>query len=439
MSKFQINFKLKQHTPLIHFQHDQAGATLRATELKPKLDKFILAKVGDGDKDAGYIKAKEKGWLVGNGEHRALDYKVKIIAKKSVDKNMKANPLYFGNMGNTPPKYHVSAVGEVSVVIFCFYEELKKTIDSAIADFFALNNFGTRQGKGIGSFYPTDIKKYPFPESSFDYSFRINTYDFQLSRNRPSIFQIIDLFYKSIRSGINRKRPHKDRNGKQQYDNDGMPIFIDVFYFKSLLFLYFKSQNIQWEKKTIKEEFFLDNKTRSDWQTKKEQLVYKGLTRQQEDRVEETIPVQDFPLSYDNNNQKLVKALLGLSSEEEWKSYNRNKISIQDRDGAIDRFKSPIFFKIIKRPPTSYDVYIKLAEHIPLLGKWFDITASKKDGNLRLQVPSDFSLHQYFDFFMNPENFQIDTHVQNDYREFHRTDEYAILENIFANLQKINE
>ncbi|HEC99336.1 MAG TPA: hypothetical protein ENN18_03005 [Proteobacteria bacterium] len=37
----ELIIKLKQHTPIIHFQHDQKGATLRATELKPKLDRYI--------------------------------------------------------------------------------------------------------------------------------------------------------------------------------------------------------------------------------------------------------------------------------------------------------------------------------------------------------------------------------------------------------------
>ena len=41
-SKFKVNFTLKQHTPIIHFQSDQSGATLRATELKPKLDSFLI-------------------------------------------------------------------------------------------------------------------------------------------------------------------------------------------------------------------------------------------------------------------------------------------------------------------------------------------------------------------------------------------------------------
>jgi len=44
MSNFKLTFKLKQNTPLIHFHHDQHGATLRATELKPKLDRFLNKK-----------------------------------------------------------------------------------------------------------------------------------------------------------------------------------------------------------------------------------------------------------------------------------------------------------------------------------------------------------------------------------------------------------
>lgn len=39
MAKLKIG--LKQHTPLIHFQSEQPGAILRATEVKSKLDKFL--------------------------------------------------------------------------------------------------------------------------------------------------------------------------------------------------------------------------------------------------------------------------------------------------------------------------------------------------------------------------------------------------------------
>jgi len=44
-SKYKLCFKLKQHTPIIHFQADQKGATLRASELKPKLDRFLIDKL----------------------------------------------------------------------------------------------------------------------------------------------------------------------------------------------------------------------------------------------------------------------------------------------------------------------------------------------------------------------------------------------------------
>ena len=43
---YKLEFELEQHTPIIHFQARDAGATLRASEVKPKLDKFILTQIG---------------------------------------------------------------------------------------------------------------------------------------------------------------------------------------------------------------------------------------------------------------------------------------------------------------------------------------------------------------------------------------------------------
>ena len=44
---FVRTYKLSQQTPLIHFQYDQEGATLRATEVKPKLDAYLASKYGE--------------------------------------------------------------------------------------------------------------------------------------------------------------------------------------------------------------------------------------------------------------------------------------------------------------------------------------------------------------------------------------------------------
>ena len=74
---YTLTIKLKQHTPLIHFQHDQDGATLRASEVKPKLDKYILGKLNQEEKKQG----ESEGWIKGKGKDKEwLDYKMSIKA-----------------------------------------------------------------------------------------------------------------------------------------------------------------------------------------------------------------------------------------------------------------------------------------------------------------------------------------------------------------------
>ena len=38
----RLIFELIQHTPIIHFQAKDMGATLRASEVKPKLDRYLM-------------------------------------------------------------------------------------------------------------------------------------------------------------------------------------------------------------------------------------------------------------------------------------------------------------------------------------------------------------------------------------------------------------
>ena len=105
MSKFKLEIKLKQQTPMLHFQHDQDGATLRATEVKPKLDRFII-KFGEIKDEWKLPKSDEKA-------EPALNYKMKITADSgeipeksnaiqvNLNKARPENPIcksYFGNM-----------------------------------------------------------------------------------------------------------------------------------------------------------------------------------------------------------------------------------------------------------------------------------------------------------------------------------------------------
>ena len=142
---FHRNYHLIPQTPLIHFQYRQMGAALRASEVKPKLDRYLL-KLYDGD-------PKEwKKWLI-PGQEKALNYQMRILAEEKADlKGLKIGDCaaYFANLGNGDDKDFVFR--HCRLEINCFIPELLKFLDENIGSFFVLHNFGTRQSKGFGGF-----------------------------------------------------------------------------------------------------------------------------------------------------------------------------------------------------------------------------------------------------------------------------------------------
>ena len=155
---FELTFSLRQHTPIIHFQHHQDGATLRATEVKPKLDRFLIEMMGSGNYDAGALYAKRQKWLIGEGSNgNALDYKMRIIAQDAPEKvEIKKGepfPCFFANIGNEyDPKKFVFHTEPIKLQIICLQTELKTFIQTHFNHFMAQTNFGMRQSKGFGSF-----------------------------------------------------------------------------------------------------------------------------------------------------------------------------------------------------------------------------------------------------------------------------------------------
>lgn len=414
---YQLTFELKQHTPIIHFQHDQAGATLRATEVKPKLDRFILTKIGGGNYEDGKKIAKNDNLLVGKGEHPALDYRIRINANMSSRKEIKRKqriPLFFGNMGEEyykNPK-SLNLADNVIIIIQSFNTFLLSRIEAEFPHFLAISNFGTRQTKGYGSFYIDE-------NDPHDSIIRPEWFDYKIELENLELNQVLEhleLFYKSIRSGINTKKPVRNSNREIEVDENGIKIFEDVFYFKSLIFLYFKKRNIQWEKKTIKEQFFLHDKK----DLHSDQLKYYGLTHQISNRKDEI-------LTYVSNNKLLIKDLLGLSSTESWLSYDKATIEKKELSEEIERFKSPIQFKIIKRDK-SYTIWIKADNSDAILNRTFSI--QHKHNTFSLKTPTNFSIKDFFKFIIN--DFKIETHVEKE--KFRNTDEYKKLKTVYQNL-----
>ena len=239
-----LKVSLKQHTPLIHFQHDQDGATLRASEVKPKLDRFILTRLGNGDYQSGFNLAKDNGWLIGKGDHPALDYKIRIEGKELetlninerqnynkrheqkgkpfiMDGNTKylakerrsdhkmifdlsAYPLFFANMDSdfsNPDEYRKFSVSvePLSLQLLIRNDSLSSFITDPdfLNDFFFQTNFGTRQSKGFGSF-SIDNSDPLFRKRSSRYWFKIDSGSWDdveyVDDEYKRVFEFIDLF-----------------------------------------------------------------------------------------------------------------------------------------------------------------------------------------------------------------------------------------------------
>lgn len=429
MSDYKLTFKLKQHTPIIHFQHDQYGATLRASELKPKLDKFILLKLGKEveptltDTEAiyqrGISEAKSRNWLVGNGEHTALDYKINLFSENSKcyrlgfpKKNNEGKiewdeqfPNYFGNMKKEDekkePKEFIFSKDFLDGEIVVFDINLKKSISDSLPRFFFFNNFGTRQNKGFGSFsiIEVDGKTAEQVDRHSDYpSFEVNLLNLPKSiegkykklqeeagllltkKNyteveevsnlfiRHNLFYRIELFYKTLRSGINR--PNK-------------------LYFKSLMFQYAKSlsPSQQWDKRTMREHFYQNYQ-------KYRELLLKPYPNNG--------TLKFTPSGSHEKDKLLFRDLLGLSSLQQWKFYSdsitKEGVKKINNKIAVQRFKSPITFKPIRIDKDIFRVYI-FCNPIPdgYLGEKIKINSDKfsKLNPLTLSLPNQFDVCKY--------------------------------------------
>lgn len=365
--------KLKQQTPMWHFQHDESGCCLRATEVKPKLDKYLL------EKEPGL----KKFIFAGN----ALEYKLSFVAPESINQVMSNNsPLFFGNMGDwRNQKQLIFYTTPIEMHIFSFHDELIKTIKKHLCEFFGTHSFGTRQDKGFGFFFPEDKE---LPQSEFSnpfgaqYMFTVPTADYD------SIFNHIYYFHKLIRSGINENK----------------------VYYKSLMYFYAKANNQQWDKPIIRHKFQLYTDVYKSICGIK---PYTGDNTYKNNKGKEFIHREEMAEEYrqcqssKNKPQWLFREALGLASIQRWKDYNDTiKIAAinkeEDKDNKnFTRFKSPITYRpaIIGNKCIVY-IHLDSRPIEDLKKQKFKITSSnnKKNDIYGIKVFEGFSLEQYFEF-----------------------------------------
>lgn len=237
MYDWQKEYKLVQHTPLIHFQHSEPHACLRATEVKPKLDRFLIEQL---EKDDRFGDGRWKKWFVGDGSQQSFDYMMRITPNseqvertQSIENGIERaiaraehrppnanlheiHKNYFGNMasGNNIQdtiretfKESLFYKDGLTLTIRCFIPELLTFIDEHIRGFFMMHNFGTRQRKGFGSF-TVDINTQPNAPKGFDLvgKYCPNAYYCKLDGNvnADALLDAVWVISAFLRSGFNR-------------------------------------------------------------------------------------------------------------------------------------------------------------------------------------------------------------------------------------------
>lgn len=317
---------LKQQTPMWHFQAEQPGCCLRATEVKPKLDRFLLQKYHDDER------------LHKIGDTEALDYKLSFDVgdNKMYDLDPSKFTLYFGNMGDGPKKGLVLYHNPIKMQLFSLYRDMVELIKENLCEFFARNSFGTRQDKGFGYFFPEGMNfnqaygaKYKIKlELSIDSNPPKQGHvkdGFVIMKLYEEMFKYIEYFHKLIRSGINENRRVYDSMLKgyaQQFRDEN-------------------GQNIIWDKPLIRYILQYNNK--------KYQKKCDMIDREKGDKVKVSDKMghehDDCEQYRDNKGHLyLFREMLGLATTQEWKFYENN-IEINSQDSNFTRFKSPINYR----------------------------------------------------------------------------------------------
>jgi hypothetical protein len=420
----KLKFTLKQHTPLIHFQHDQAGAILRATEVKPKLDQFLIRKYGGIE----VITDTHPDWLIGDGQNPSLDYKLRIIpvsnpiSKPIVytstnDGKFRPNfPCIFGNIRDGEQKvFRICA--EQKIEIISFNNSLRDIIHQEIKNFFFENSYGFRQSKGFGSFFigdfPGDLL---YSNLYFTNNRKPNDYE--------NLFLEIDLFYRCLKSGLNLKI--KNNSG----------IIIDKLYFKSLMFKFAKSQNPkeQWDKRTMRHALYSD-----DWKYKND-IKQTGVFY---DRKDPNGTVKFNASKPSERNYYDFRDLMGLSTEQDWLFYHDKKITktvhkVIQTNGVedsfdIERFQSPIRFKPYYNINEKRWFVFIITSAIPELYLGATVNAANKSKSVPLTVYPTFNINDYLEFAIN--DFDTEDIEYGDGFSEDNVNEAKIIGNIFSQLK----
>ena len=303
---FQSSYTLLPQSPLLHFQHDNAGATLRASEVKPKLDRYLirLAEAKGNPIPEDCFNPKHPDSLDYKLGFEALEPGESITVGQNENRMKKASyEMYYGNTGLDEERHIRGIMCKTRMTVTCFHPELMSRIKNNLPVFFFVTNFGRMQSKGFGSFVverraitrPGEVAAALKTEYGC-----AKCYRFAIP-GRPEnreLFTCIKTVYSIMKAGIK------------------YPITVP-----SLLESYMKSR------------------CKPGLGNEKEWMYDEGLAPRRKKASFQKSPVLPMKKRY-------VRAVLGVGDHIDFMNV-KTKVSIANRSGEIERFPSPVFFKVV--------------------------------------------------------------------------------------------
>lgn len=371
--------KLEAQSPMVHFQAFTDGATIRPSEVKPKLDKFIIEKLLKHTKATSLAELRKGEYKdifqsdKGDADNDALDYKMQILCdeapvviplniqagkapnelKNQLKKigNAQAYALFYGNSGQKMDDQKFGVFSNPTVRIICFNEKIRTLIEQYIEEFFLVTNFGTMQSKGFGSFAPAHlIERKNAQEAgkiSADTMTQVAAYLKEKNGGECYYFDYSDF----PRTDSSKGKVDQNKDSRNQKNSRCIKMFEDIIMFYSIMKT---GRNIsKTDRKTGKvatdyvrsyiyqymhEKHGVDNeKAYAKQQGMAPILNTSGRGREYLDRVDQ--------------NPKYVRALLGTGENVGYKKsetgFDRVNVSMKHKRETLERVSSPIYFKIV--------------------------------------------------------------------------------------------
>lgn len=417
----QLEIKLIQHTPIIHFQHNQYGATLRASEVKPKLDKYIFKNLSPSQKDEGL----KNGWIITNNNRNWLNYKMIIISSNQTDEYLFTSDISNEeesairgadiNVINDSPFFAQREVDKtiktkdewdkiskkglfqtnLTIKILVCSDTLKSLLMMHIPPFFVIHNFGNRQDKGFGSYLSKSI--------SIDGSV--------VCQNEPNKDEIKEIL-KAEFSFVFKKELTIENN-----DNRFVAIFQTI---KD------DYQKLKSGKSTTNSELYkFLREGDSDGTMRMEDHYFKAEIERLLRQRNNNYSIEKKEVSNNNLNNHLnyiyARALLGLAEQFEYGLYLRNNTNSDGirkkaedativvkvlKSNDLQRFQSPLCFKVINN--ILYIVGNSVPQEICGKNIQFEYSLKKNNdssltqlGEGSLNTPSNFNLMNFMDQAMD--------------------------------------